>query len=153
MKTILKLSIVALFFTLLACSKEDPAPTKTEIISKKWNTESVSAVVSGLQLNAYTKGSSNNLINFSNFTATLSTDGNITMVNPTNGQPISGKWVFEQNETVVNVSNGLFILTIQELTQTKLVFKMPYEIPTDDYKSFGLSKGMKIEATFTMSAN
>ncbi|MFN3851416.1 MAG: hypothetical protein ACK4NY_18410 [Spirosomataceae bacterium] len=152
MKTILKLSIVAVFFSLLACTKEDPAPTKTQLISRKWNTESVTAVVSGLQLNAYTKGSSNNLINFSNFTATLSADGSISMVNPTNGQPINGKWVFEQNETVVNVSNGLFILTIQELTQNKMVFKMPYEIPTDDYKAFGLSKGMKIEATFTMSS-
>ncbi|MCU0324131.1 MAG: hypothetical protein MUF45_02620 [Spirosomaceae bacterium] len=153
MKTILKISFVAVFFLLIACSKEDPAPTKTQLISRKWNTESVTAVVSGLQLNAYTKGGSNNLINFSNFTATLSTDGSISMVNPTNGQLINGKWVFEQNETVVNVSNGLFILTIQELTQNKMIFKMPYEIPTDDYKAFGLSKGMKIEATFTMSSN
>jgi hypothetical protein len=151
MKILRQISIFSLFVVLFSCSTETPAPTKTELLSRKWVADKVNAVVSGLTLAVYDKVTNTKLIDFSGFYLTFMSDGKVILQNVT-GQPIQGKWVFEQNEGVVNINGSEFVLTIQELTDTKMTFKMPYAITTDDFKSFGISKGSKIEATFVMSA-
>jgi hypothetical protein len=149
MKIIRQISIFSLIIILFACSEETPAPTKTELLSRKWTTDKVSGVVSGLTLSVYDKATNTKLLDFSGFYLTFTKDGNVTLQNIT-GQPIQGKWVFEQNESVVNINKSEYVLTIQELTDAKLTFKMPFTITTDDFKSFGIAKGAKVDATFVM---
>lgn len=151
MKILRQISIFSLFVILISCSKEAPPPTKTELLSRKWIADKVTGVVSGLTLSVYDKATNTKLIDFSGFYLTFTSNGNVTLQNVT-GQPLQGKWVFEQNESVVNINNSEFVLTIQELTDAKLSFKMPYAITTDDFKSFGIAKGTKVDATFVMIA-
>ncbi len=148
MKTKLLISI-AFLLVMIGCKKDDPAPSKTELIAKVWQAESVTGVLGGLTLEAYKKGGNANLLDFSKFQIDMKTDGSATLTNY-DGTKITGTWKFTNSESSVDVNNGGYLMDITELTATTLKFKTKYTIETNDFQALGITKGSKVDATFNM---
>ncbi|MFN8356966.1 MAG: lipocalin family protein [Spirosomataceae bacterium] len=149
MKTRLIVFAFLLVGALTGCKKDEATPSRTELIAKTWQAESVTGLLGGLTLEAYKKGGTANLLDFSKFQIAMKSDGTATLTNY-DGTKITGTWKFTNNENSADINNGAYTMDITELTASTLKFKTKYTITTDDFKALGITKGTQVDATFNM---
>jgi hypothetical protein len=127
MKTPIIITAIAFVF-LIGCSKTDstPAKTKTEIITKTWNVQQLDGEIGTLKVTAYTKGATNNIVDFSKFQFVFTADGKYTQTDQ-NSTKTNGTWVFTNNEANIALTDGttktVATWNLDTITDTSLILK------------------------------
>lgn len=125
MKQLLFLLFIGVF--LFSCKKEDPAPSKADMLARTWQLDELGVVAGSVSQIAYKKGTSSN----PTLAATrmvFKADGSITGDISTSATPIAGKWKLINNDTQLEITNGTLIYTysILRLTAANLDYSENY---------------------------
>jgi hypothetical protein len=137
---------------LAACKSTDPVaqPSRTELVTKNWKTETVNIVIAGSTAKVYpdVPQFKDAGYDFSKVKLVVRTAGTASLT-LWNDSKIEGNWKFTDNETVVDVNNGQLKLKIKKLETSKLEFDTDV-ILDRDVALLGLKKGASVPATISM---
>lgn len=132
----LYLAIPALALGILSCNKDDDGgntpKTKRELLTQaSWKYKS--ATVNGAAFNSFPTCETDNTVSFSNPNSGVRDEG-LTKCDPGDPQSTPFTWSFQNGETEILLSSGLFTngsatVTLVSVTETELVISFAYSTP------------------------
>jgi hypothetical protein len=116
----------SMMFGLQGCpggKTNPPAPeTKTDLITRNWKVQQVTATVNGAASTLYQEGAAANAENYAAYRLNFTSANNYTRTDR-NGVETSGTWSFNADETQVNFTPGTpAAIAIATLNKDSLIF-------------------------------
>ncbi|WP_266368522.1 hypothetical protein [Tellurirhabdus rosea] len=151
MKNLFWMLLLGCVVTTWSCKKEDaittgPTRTKAEIAARTWQLQTLSILINGAAVQAYTKGGTQNLAELSKYSLKLMADGKMEQTH-FDATKRTGTWKLTENNTQLEITDtGTGVVSrwkLVDLTDTSFDFTQQIAAGTTDAAEKMILDGMK----------